>query len=163
MNSTCYDDPIKDRSGPVACQGSIVQIYYTISAKLPDTVNVAIQIEDTQVHERHATKQKDFDEKNVALYIIRNFDSYSVSFQTVISRIYSNETSVIQTLQYHHPIIHVQFNQLINYLDPRLEYIRVIIIEWSTKFSISIARTVSPDNQYSSRLLNARRCENFDD
>ncbi|CAF3315210.1 unnamed protein product [Rotaria socialis] len=55
------------------------------------------------------------------------------------------------------------FNQLINYLDPRLEYIRVIIIEWSTKFSISIARTVSPDNQYSSRLLNARRCENFDD
>ncbi|CAF3595318.1 unnamed protein product [Rotaria socialis] len=100
---------------------------------------------------------------NVALYIIRNFDSYSVSFQTVISRIYSNETSVIQTLQYHHPIIHVQFNQLINYLDPRLEYIRVIIIEWSTKFSISIARTVSPDNQYSSRLLNARRCENFDD
>ncbi|CAF4630470.1 unnamed protein product, partial [Rotaria socialis] len=60
-------------------------------------------------------------------------------------------------------MIHVQFNQLINYLDPRLEYIRVIIIEWSTKFSISIARTVSPDNQYSSRLLNARRCENFDD
>ncbi|CAM4939653.1 unnamed protein product, partial [Rotaria socialis] len=30
MNSTCYDDPIKDRSGPAACQGSIVQIYYTI-------------------------------------------------------------------------------------------------------------------------------------
>ncbi|CAF4932662.1 unnamed protein product [Rotaria socialis] len=80
-----------------------------------------------------------------------------------ISRIYSNETSVIQILQSYHPMIHVQFNQLINYLDPRLEYIRVIIIEWSTKFSISIARTVSPDNQYSSRLLNARRCENFDD
>ncbi|CAM4935284.1 unnamed protein product [Rotaria socialis] len=57
----------------------------------------------------------------------------------------------------------MHFNQLINYLDPRLEYIRVIIIEWSTKFSISIPRTVSPDNQYSSRLLNARRCENFDD
>ncbi|CAF4769474.1 unnamed protein product, partial [Rotaria socialis] len=66
---------------------------------------------------------------NVALNIIRNFDSYSVSFQTAISRIYSNETSVIQTLQYHHLIIHVQFNQPINYLDPRLEYIRVIIIE----------------------------------
>ncbi|CAM4944509.1 unnamed protein product [Rotaria socialis] len=90
-----------------------------LGGKLPDTANVTIQIGGTQVHERYATKQNDFDEK--------------------------------------------KFNQLINYLDPRLEYIRVIIIEWSTKFSISIARTVSPDNQYSSRLLNARRCENFDD
>ncbi|CAF1348172.1 unnamed protein product [Rotaria magnacalcarata] len=62
-----------------------------------------------------------------------------------ISRIYSNETSVIQTLQSSHPIIH--FNKLINYLDPRPEYIRAIIIEWPTKFSIPIAHTVSPDNQ----------------
>ncbi|CAF4361321.1 unnamed protein product [Rotaria magnacalcarata] len=62
-----------------------------------------------------------------------------------ISRIYSNETSVIQTLQSSHPIIH--FNKLINYLDPRPEYIRAIIIEWPTKFSIPIAHTVSADNQ----------------
>ncbi|CAF4772524.1 unnamed protein product [Rotaria socialis] len=53
----------------------------------------------------------------------------SGKIRDTISRIYSNETSVIQTLQSYHPIIHVQLNQLINYLDPRLEYIRVIIIE----------------------------------
>ncbi|CAF5131211.1 unnamed protein product, partial [Rotaria magnacalcarata] len=54
------------------------------------------------------------------------------------------ETSIIQTLQFHHPIIRVQFNQSI---DPRPEYIRVIIIEWSIKSSIPIARTVSLDTQ----------------
>ncbi|CAF1976717.1 unnamed protein product, partial [Rotaria magnacalcarata] len=52
------------------------------------------------------------------------------------------KTSVIQTLQSYHPILHVQFNQSI---DPRPEYIPVIIIEWSIKSSISIARTVSLD------------------
>ncbi|CAF4314619.1 unnamed protein product [Adineta steineri] len=85
----------------------------------------------------------------------------SGKIRDTISRIYSNETSVIQTLQYHHPIIHVQLNQLINYFDPRPEYIRAIIIEWSTKSSISIARIISADTQCS--LLSARRCENFDD
>ncbi|CAF3574923.1 unnamed protein product [Rotaria socialis] len=87
-----------------------------LHAKLPDTVNVAIQIGGKQVHERYATKQNDFDEK--------------------------------------------KFNQLINYLDPRLEYIRVIIIEWSTKFSIPIARIISADIQCN--LLSARRCEGLD-
>ncbi|CAF4428756.1 unnamed protein product, partial [Rotaria magnacalcarata] len=115
-----------------------------LGGKLPDTVNVAIQIDDTQVHERYATKQNDFDEKRIPT-----------------SRIYSSETSVIQTLQYHHPIIHVQLNQLINYFDPRPEYIRAIIIEWSTKSSISIAHIISADIQCS--LLSARRYENFDD
>ncbi|CAF5223345.1 unnamed protein product, partial [Rotaria magnacalcarata] len=67
--------------------------------------------------------------------MIHDFDSYSESFQTAISKIYSNETSVIQTLQSNHPIIHVQFNQSIDHLDPRPEYIRVIIIEWSIKSS----------------------------
>ncbi|CAF1347619.1 unnamed protein product, partial [Rotaria magnacalcarata] len=67
----------------------------------------------------------------------------------------------IQTLQYHHPIIHVQLNQLINYFDPRPEYIRAIFIEWSTESSISIARIISADIQCS--LLSARRRENFDD
>ncbi|CAF5124535.1 unnamed protein product, partial [Rotaria magnacalcarata] len=95
-----------------------------LAGKLPDTVNVAFQIDAT-------------------------------------SRIYSSEASVIQTLQYHHPIIHVQLNQLINYFDPRPEYIRVIIIEWSTKSSISIACIISVDIQCS--LLSARRCGNFDD
>ncbi|CAF3456328.1 unnamed protein product [Rotaria socialis] len=87
-----------------------------LRAKLPDTVNVAIQIGGKQVHERYATKQNDFDEK--------------------------------------------KFNQLINYLDPRPEYIRVIIIEWSTKSSIFIARIISADIQCS--LLSARRCEGLD-
>ncbi|CAF1621016.1 unnamed protein product, partial [Rotaria magnacalcarata] len=148
-----------------------------LGGKLPDTVNVAIRIDDTQVHERYATKQNDFDEKRIriisksslnqeilgfcGIYNICSFDSYSVSFQAATSRIYSSETSVIQTLQYHHPIIHVQLNQLINYFDPRPEYIRAIIIEWSTKSSISIARIISADIQCS--LLSARRCENFDD
>ncbi|CAF2112278.1 unnamed protein product [Rotaria magnacalcarata] len=70
-----------------------------------------------------------------------------------------SETSVIQTLQSNHPIIHVQLNQPIDYLDPRPEYIRVII-KWLTKSSISITHTVSPDTQRS--LLSARRCEGLD-
>ncbi|CAF4208321.1 unnamed protein product [Rotaria magnacalcarata] len=67
--------------------------------------------------------------KIMFMRMIHDFDSYSEPFQTAVSRIYSNETAVIQTLQSYHPIIHVQFNQLINYLDPRPEYIRLIIIE----------------------------------
>ncbi|CAF1431965.1 unnamed protein product [Rotaria magnacalcarata] len=51
-------------------------------------------------------------------------------------------------------------NQPIDYLDPQPEYIRVIIIEWPIKSSIPIARTVSPDNQYS--LLSVRRCNGLD-
>ncbi|CAF4728631.1 unnamed protein product, partial [Rotaria magnacalcarata] len=45
------------------------------------------------------------------------------------------------------------FNQSI---DPRPEYIRVIIIEWS----IHIVRTVSLDTQRS--LISARRCKDLD-
>ncbi|CAF3407503.1 unnamed protein product, partial [Rotaria socialis] len=54
-----------------------------------------------------------------------------------------------------------KFNVSIEYLDPRPEYIRVIIIEWPTKSSIRVAHIVSADIQCS--LLSARRCENFDD
>ncbi|CAF4013527.1 unnamed protein product, partial [Rotaria magnacalcarata] len=36
-----------------------------LGGKLSDTVNVAIQIDGTQVHERYATKQNDFDEKRM--------------------------------------------------------------------------------------------------
>ncbi|CAF4282136.1 unnamed protein product [Rotaria magnacalcarata] len=98
--------------------------------------------------------------KIMLMRMIHDFDSYSESFQTAISRAYSNETAVIQALQFYHPIIHVQLNQLINYLDPRPEYIRVIIIELSIKSSIPIARTVSLDTQRS--LISARRCEDLD-
>ncbi|CAF4535795.1 unnamed protein product, partial [Rotaria magnacalcarata] len=38
-----------------------------LGGKLPDTVNVAIQIDDTQVYERYATKQNDFDEKRIRI------------------------------------------------------------------------------------------------
>ncbi|CAF4213604.1 unnamed protein product, partial [Rotaria magnacalcarata] len=38
-----------------------------LGGKLPDTVNVAIQIDGTQVHERYATKQNDFDEKRIRI------------------------------------------------------------------------------------------------
>ncbi|CAF4310742.1 unnamed protein product [Rotaria magnacalcarata] len=51
----------------------------------------------------------------------------------------------------------IHFNQSI---DPRPEYIPVIIIEWSTKSSIPVAHIVSPDTQCS--LLSARRCEGLD-
>ncbi|CAF1319774.1 unnamed protein product [Rotaria magnacalcarata] len=59
-----------------------------------------------------------------------------------------------------HSISTQSLHQLINYLDPRPEYIRVIIIEWSIKSSIPIARTVSLDTQRS--LISARRCEGLD-
>ncbi|CAF2070667.1 unnamed protein product [Rotaria magnacalcarata] len=52
----------------------------------------------------------------------------------------------------------IYFNQSI---DPRPEYIRVIIIEWSIKSSIPIARIVSLDTQRS--LLSARRCKGLYD
>jgi gephyrin len=65
--------------------------------------------------------------------------------------------SMMGNLQPHHPVIRVQLNQPIEYLDPRPEYLRVIL-EWSTKSSIPIARIVSPRNRCSSRLLSARRC-----
>ncbi|CAF5217666.1 unnamed protein product, partial [Rotaria magnacalcarata] len=38
-----------------------------LAGKLPDTVNVAIQIDGTQVHEGVATKQSDFDEKRIRI------------------------------------------------------------------------------------------------
>ncbi|CAF4389895.1 unnamed protein product [Rotaria magnacalcarata] len=38
-----------------------------LGGKLPDTVNVAIQIDGTQVHEPYATKQNDFDEKRIRI------------------------------------------------------------------------------------------------
>jgi molybdopterin biosynthesis enzyme len=37
-------------------------------AKLPDTANAIIQIEDTQVHERHSTKTDGSDEKSIRIY-----------------------------------------------------------------------------------------------
>ncbi|CAF2248689.1 unnamed protein product, partial [Rotaria magnacalcarata] len=36
-----------------------------LDAKLPDTANVVIQIEDTKVHERHATKPNGLEEKSI--------------------------------------------------------------------------------------------------
>ncbi|CAF4797568.1 unnamed protein product, partial [Rotaria magnacalcarata] len=54
----------------------------------------------------------------------------------------------------------IYLNQLINYLDPRPEYIRVIIIEWLTKSSISIARTVSLDTERN--LISVQRCKDLD-
>ena len=48
-------------------------------------------------------------------------------------------------------------NKPIERLDPRPEYIRVMI-EWSRNSSIPIAKIISPENQCSSRLLSAKRC-----
>lgn len=36
-------------------------------AKLPDSANAVIQIEDTQVHERHPTKKDGLDEKSIRI------------------------------------------------------------------------------------------------
>ncbi|CAF3380034.1 unnamed protein product [Rotaria socialis] len=38
-----------------------------LGAKLPDTANVAIQIEDIQAHEQHATKQNGLKEKSIRI------------------------------------------------------------------------------------------------
>ncbi|CAF5114117.1 unnamed protein product, partial [Rotaria magnacalcarata] len=46
--------------------------------------------------------------KIMLMRMIHDFDSYSESFKTAISRAYSSEASIIQTLQFHHPIIRVQ-------------------------------------------------------
>ncbi|CAF3918000.1 unnamed protein product [Rotaria magnacalcarata] len=56
----------------------------------------------------------------------------------------------------------IYFNQSIDHLDLRTEYIRVVV-EWSTKSSIPIVFIVPPDVQCSLRLLSARRCEGLDD
>ncbi|CAF3310307.1 unnamed protein product [Rotaria socialis] len=161
-----------------------------LGAKLPDTANVAIQIEDIQVHEQHATKQNGLKDKSIRIIskcslnqeilgsnvplkradldllatvgprtvhvydklrvVVLSTDSKEIhdSNEIMLMRVlkYTTyyllslwhyiETSAIQTLQSYYPIIHVQLNQPIDYLDPRPEYIRVII-EWSTKSSIS--------------------------
>ncbi|CAF4523853.1 unnamed protein product, partial [Rotaria magnacalcarata] len=57
-------------------------------------------------------------------------------------------------------IMLMKFNQPIDYLYLRPEYIRVIVIEWSTKSLIFIARIISANSQRS--LLSARRCEGLD-
>ncbi|CAF3173036.1 unnamed protein product [Rotaria socialis] len=56
-------------------------------------------------------------------------------------------------------IMLMRFNKSIDYLNPRPEYIRVIIIEWPKKSSIPVAHIVSADIQCSLRLFGARRCE----
>ncbi|CAF4552344.1 unnamed protein product [Rotaria socialis] len=78
----------------------------------------------------------------------------------------SNKIMLVRVLKYTtcyllSVALYKQFNQLINYHDLRPEYIRVIIVEWSIKFLISIARIISANIQCS--LLSARRCENFYD
>ncbi|CAF4984375.1 unnamed protein product, partial [Rotaria magnacalcarata] len=123
-----------------------------LGGKLPDTVNVAIRIDDTQVHERYATKQNDFDEKR-----IRIISKSSLNQEILDVPLGPAELGLLATVG----LQPIHLNQLINYFDPRPEYIRAIIIEWSTKSSISIARIISADIQCS--LLSARRCENFDD
>ncbi|CAM4771414.1 unnamed protein product [Rotaria magnacalcarata] len=75
--------------------------------------------------------------KIMLMRIIRNFHSYSESFQTAISRIDSNETSVIPTLQSNHPIIHVQFNQPIDYPGETIVHRSYPILQYLTDNRIS--------------------------
>ncbi|CAF2172467.1 unnamed protein product [Rotaria magnacalcarata] len=58
-------------------------------------------------------------------------------------------------------IMIMRFNQPIDYLNPRPEYI-FVIIEWLTKSSVSIARIISADIQCSLRLISARYCKGLD-
>ncbi|CAF1640875.1 unnamed protein product [Rotaria magnacalcarata] len=60
------------------------------------------------------------------------------------------------TIRDSNKIMLMRFNQSI---DPRPEYIRVIIIEWSIKSSIPVARIISADTQRG--LLSARRCKDL--
>lgn len=57
----------------------------------------------------------------------------------------------------HYPVIRVELDRSIKHFDSRPEYIRVEI-DWTRKCSIPLAKIVSPENQCSSRLLSARRC-----
>ncbi|CAF4233876.1 unnamed protein product [Rotaria socialis] len=164
-----------------------------LRAKLPDTANVAIQIEDTQVHEQHATTQNGLTEKSIRIIskcslnqeiLERSFGTCAdlgllatvgprtmhvydklcaVVLSTDSGKIRDSNKIMLMIIFKYTTYYLLSLNQLINYFDPRSEYILVIIIEWSTKFSISIARIISANIQCSSRLLNARRCENFDD
>ncbi|CAF3983336.1 unnamed protein product [Rotaria magnacalcarata] len=182
LRTTCYDDPTKDHSGPATCQvlqhaTDLIRNRCAKMCKLVLQNNIPVGLADLgllatvgprtiHVYDKLyvvllSTDSGEIRDSNKIMLMrkMHEFDSYSESFQTAFSRIYSSETSVIQTLQSNHPIIHVQLNQPIDYLDPRPEYIRVII-KWLTKSSISITHTVSPDTQRS--LLSARRCEGLD-
>ncbi|CAF1674457.1 unnamed protein product [Rotaria magnacalcarata] len=64
------------------------------------------------------------------------------------------------TIRDSNKIMLMRLTQLINYLDLRLEYISVIIIEWSITSSNPVAHIVSPDTQRS--LISARRCKDLD-
>ncbi|CAF2120127.1 unnamed protein product [Rotaria magnacalcarata] len=100
---------------------------------------------------------------------------WSIKFSIPIARTFSLDTQsslisarrckdldgiYILELTYEMFYLIISFNRPIDYLNPRPEYIRVIIIEWSIKFSIPIARTVSLDTQRS--LTSARRCKDLD-
>ncbi|CAF5166385.1 unnamed protein product, partial [Rotaria magnacalcarata] len=52
--------------------------------KLPDTVNVAIQIDGTQVHERYATKQNDFDEKRMRIISKSSLNQEILGFNVLL-------------------------------------------------------------------------------
>ncbi|CAF2158303.1 unnamed protein product, partial [Rotaria magnacalcarata] len=83
-------------------------------AKLPNAANAAIQIEGMQVHERYATKKSALEEKSIRIIA---------------------ECSLNQDIRYEFKLNFVKvslFNKSIDYLDPRPEYIRAIIIEWPT-------------------------------
>ncbi|CAF4401252.1 unnamed protein product [Rotaria socialis] len=145
-----------------------------LGAKLPDTANVAIQIEDIQAHEQHATKQNGLKEKSIRIIskcslnqeilgsnvplkradldllatvgprTVHVYDKLRVVVLSTDSKEIhdSNEIMLMRVLKYTTYYLlslwHYmqQLNQPIDYLDPRPEYIRVII-EWSTKSSIS--------------------------
>ncbi|CAF5176519.1 unnamed protein product, partial [Rotaria magnacalcarata] len=109
-------------------------------AKLPNAANAAIQIEGMQVHERYATKKSALEEKSIRIIAecslnqdIRDIGSTELCLLTTVElqimHVYEKSRAVVVSTDSRKFVI---FNKSIDYLDPRPEYIRAIIIEWPT-------------------------------
>ncbi|CAF1517467.1 unnamed protein product [Rotaria magnacalcarata] len=143
MSATCYDDPTKDHSKPVASTEILLKLCDELRPNLRLTTGgTGINSDDMTAetnrkhhscgeHHHHHHQQQ---QQQRSIYILE--------------------------LTYEMFYLIISFNRPIDYLNPRPEYIRVIITEWSIKFSIPIARTVSLDTQRS--LTSARRCKDLD-
>ncbi|CAF4236820.1 unnamed protein product [Rotaria magnacalcarata] len=184
-----YDDPRKNRSGPAAStvvrdnqilfKKTLLKLCDQIRPNLllttggteiiPDDIisewlipDAAIQIEDTKVHERHGTKPIGLEEKSIRI-LSRCSLNQDISFgfgSKPLSKPQNQNHCQNQNQNHQNQKVWFWCMPNIDYLNPRPEYIRVIIIEWSIKSSIPIVLTVSLDTQRS--LISARLCKSLD-
>ncbi|CAF3420291.1 unnamed protein product [Rotaria socialis] len=113
-----------------------------LGGKLSDTVNVAIQIDGTQVHERYATKQNDFDEKKIHIDDDIQMSEFALQKNVPLG---PAELDLLATVGPR--TIHVY------------DKLCVVVLSTDSGGIRDIAHIVSADIQYSLRLFGARRCE----